>query len=79
MVTVWDDRLISRHRAADMCGTWQVKVDHPYLRCADCDMNILKLPSGGSLIDVDGIIAAVVRHMTTTAHGYSLSGSGNVS
>ena len=74
MTVIWDERLITRQRAADMCGTWQLAVDPPYLRCADCAGNILKLPADGKIIDIDGLISAVVRHMTMN-HGYSLSGA----
>ena len=72
MSVTWDDRLITRHHAADMAGAWDLKLDHPYLRCGQCDGNITKLPA---LTSIDGLIAAVVRHMTMN-HGYSLSGSG---
>ena len=75
MSVTWDERLISRQRAADMCGTWHLAVDHPYLRCADCTGNILKLPAEGKVVDIDGLISATVRHMTMN-HGYSLSGTG---
>lgn len=74
---IWDDRLLSRHRAADMSGEWLIKVDYPYLRCGQCDMNIMLLPGDGKLISVDGIMSAVVRHMVMTAHGYTLSGVSN--
>ena len=74
MSVTWDERLISRQRAADMCGTWRLAVDHPYLLCADCTGNILKLPAEGKIVDIDGLISAVVRHMTMN-HGYSLSGA----
>jgi hypothetical protein len=70
----WDDRLLSRHRAADMAGTWQIRLDGEFLRCGSCDMNLIRMPSG-SLFTVDDVIASAVRHMSTTAHGYSLSGS----
>ena len=75
MTMVWDDRLISRHHAADMAGVWDLKMDYPYLRCGICDGNVTMLPSAGKIINIDGMIAAVVRHMTMN-HGYSLSGSG---
>ena len=71
----WNDKLLTRHRAADMAGTWHIKVNLPYLRCGQCGMNIMMLPSDGMLIDVDGIISRVVSHMTTSAHGYNLSGA----
>lgn len=72
MTATWDDRLITRHHAADMAGAWDLKLDHPYLRCGLCDGNVTKLPA---ILSIDGLIAAVVRHMTMN-HGYSLSGSG---
>ena len=72
MTVAWDDRLITRHHAADMAGAWDLKTDPPYLRCGLCDGNITKLPA---LTSIDGLISAVVRHMTMN-HGYSLSGSG---
>lgn len=72
---VWDDRLLSRHRAADMSGTWGIKIDYPYLRCGQCDMNIMMLPRDGKLISVDGLMSAVVRHMVMSKHGYVLSGA----
>ena len=75
MSVIWDERLITRQRAADMCGTWQLAVDHPYLRCADCTGNVTRLPDAGKIVDIDGLISAVVRHMTMN-HGYSLSGTG---
>ena len=75
MTVVWDDRLITRHHAADMAGTWELKMDAPYLRCGLCDGNVTMLPGNGKIINVDGIITVVVRHMTMN-HGYSLSGSG---
>ena len=75
MTAIWDERLITRHRAADRCGTWQLTVDPPYLRCKDCGGNVLKLPAPGKIVDIDGLISAVVRHMTVN-HGYSLSGTG---
>ena len=75
MTVIWDDRLLTRHHAADMAGTWDLKMDHPYLRCAVCDGNVTMLPAAGKIISTDGIIAAVVRHMAGN-HGYSLSGSG---
>ena len=76
MTVTWDERLITRHKAADMAGIWELKLDHPYLRCAQCDGNVTMLPGDGKIINVDGMISAVVRHMTMN-HGYSLSGSGN--
>ena len=74
MTTTWNEKLITRERAANMCGTWRIKTDLPYLRCAECDMNILKLPE---FTDIDKLIAAVVRHMVMTKHGYTLSGDTN--
>ncbi len=74
MIT-WNDKLLSRSRAADMSGGWEIKVDGRYFRCAACDMNIMMLPSDGKIINVDGIMSSVVRHMVTTAHGYTLSGA----
>jgi hypothetical protein len=75
MAVIWDERLITRERAANMCGTWQLKMELPYMRCGICDGNITKLPSDGKIVDIDGLISAVVRHMTMS-HGYSLSGTG---
>lgn len=75
MTIIWDERLITRHHAADMSGTWDLKMDLPYIRCAQCDGNVTMLPSDGKLVNIDGFIAAVVRHMAGN-HGYSLSGSG---
>ena len=82
MTAIWDDRLITRHHAADMAGAWDLKIDitghsdyddlATYLRCGQCDGNVTKLPA---LTSIDGLISAVVRHMTMN-HGYSLSGSG---
>jgi hypothetical protein len=74
MTVIWDERLISRHQAADMSGTWELKIDHPYLRCGSCDGNVTMFPAAGKILNVDGLISAVVRHMTMN-HGYSLSGS----
>ena len=76
MSVTWDERLITRHRAADMAGAWELKLDHPYLRCGQCDGNVRMLPADGKTTNVDALIAAVVRHMAMN-HGYSLSGSGN--
>jgi len=81
MTVTWDERLITRARAADMAGTWRIKVDnHEYdvvfLRCAQCDGNIMQLPKSGQLLDTDRIISAVLGHMVK-CHGYSLSGAGN--
>lgn len=73
--TVWDDRLISQAKAAAMTGNWGLKVDYPFLRCEQCDMNVLKLPDQGKTVNVDGIMSAVVRHMVMTKHGYVLSGA----
>lgn len=71
---VWNEKLLSRERAANMSGTWGLKMDGQYLRCAQCDGNVTMLPRDGKIINVDGIIAAVVRHMVMSAHGYTLSG-----
>ena len=75
MSVTWDDRLITRHHAADMAGPWELKMDPPYLRCKECGGNVLMLPAEGKIIDIDGLISATVRHMTMN-HGYSLSGTG---
>ena len=75
MTTIWDERLLGRHRAADIAGQQQVKLDGEYLRCGDCDMNIQQMREG-SLYSVDDIIAATVRHLSTTAHAVPLSGRG---
>jgi hypothetical protein len=75
MTVIWNEKLITRHRAADMAGTWLLKMDLPYLRCGQCDGNITMLPSNGKIVDIDGLISAVVRHMCMN-HGYSLSGTG---
>ena len=72
---VWDDRLISQERAYKLSGNWEMTLDAPYLRCGTCDGNILKLPSYGKCITLDGLTAAVVRHMVMN-HNYSLSGTG---
>jgi len=77
---VWDERLITRERAANMAGTWGLKVDNRgvtpgvYLRCGQCDGNVMLLPPSGYLVDPDAIISAVVRHMAMN-HNYSLSGA----
>lgn len=76
MTPVWDERLITRHRAADMAGPWELIMDAPYLRCAACFGNVTMLPANEKVITVDGIIGLVVGHMVRN-HGYSLSGSGN--
>ena len=70
---VWDDRLISRHRAADLAGTWQLMIDRQYLRCVVCGGNVTMLPVYGKVLNVDGMIAAVLGHMVK-CHNYSLSG-----
>ena len=75
MTIAWDERLITRARAAGLCGAWDLKMDAPYLRCAACDGNITMLPGNGKILTVDGIMALVVGHMVRN-HGYSLSGSG---
>ena len=83
MTTVtWDERLISRARAADLAGTWETTLDHQgaagsFLRCVQCRGNVLKLPDPGRLLNVDGVICAVVRHMVMS-HNYSLSGAPSV-
>ena len=76
MTAIWNDKLITRGRAADMCGLWDIKLDYPYLRCHMCDGNITRLPGDGKLTSIDALIAAVLRHMCSS-HGYSLSGAGN--
>jgi hypothetical protein len=84
---IWDERLITRERAANLCGTWPLTVDHPlredgtnspnaHLRCGTCDGHITRLPSDGMLLSVDVLIAAVVRHMAMS-HDYNLSGVSN--
>lgn len=77
---IWDERLITRQRAADLCGTWELKMDYQqaatYLRCSVCDGNVTRLPSDGMALNVDVLIAAVVRHMCMN-HNYNLSGAGN--
>lgn len=75
MTVIWDDKLITRERAANMSGTWELKMDYPYLRCGECDGNVTKLPSQGNVLNVDTVIAAVVRHMSCN-HEYPLSGKG---
>ena len=84
MSVTWDERLITRQRAADMCGTWPLKMDYQtpgttsggvaYLRCGQCSGNVIRLPGPGKIVDIDGLISATVRHMTMN-HGYSLSGA----
>ena len=76
MSVMWDERLISRGRAADMCGKWGLKMDAPYLRCETCDGNVTMLPGNGAILNVDTIIGKVLGHMVK-CHGYSLSGGGN--
>ena len=81
MTAIWNDKLITRGRAADMCGLWDIKLDHHdkgivFFRCHICDGNITRLPSDGKLTSIDALIAAVLRHMCSS-HGYSLSGAGN--
>lgn len=75
MPVVWDERLITRHRAADMAGTWELTIDAPYLRCAQCFGNVTMLPANGKVITTDAVLGLVVGHMVRN-HGYSLSGSG---
>jgi hypothetical protein len=73
-VTVtWDERLISRARAADLCGTWTIKSDPPFLRCGICSGSILRLPDPGFTFTGDTFISAVTGHMVK-CHNYSLSG-----
>lgn len=76
MTVIWDERLITRERAANLCGTWAIKLDYPYLRCGICDGNITRLPADGKLFDLDTLISAGVRHMCMN-HDYNLSGVGN--
>jgi hypothetical protein len=81
MTAVWNEKLITRARAADLCGTWPVKVDvqdhgTAYLRCLECDGNITLLTSAGTVVSVDGLIAAVLRHLCSS-HDYNLSGAGH--
>ena len=80
MTVIWDERLITRQRAADMCGTWELKMDYQetatYLRCAVCDGNVTRLPSDLMALNVDTLISAVVRHMCMS-HDYNLSGVSN--
>lgn len=76
MTAVWDDRLITQARAAAMAGSWDLKIDAPYLRCAACDGNVTMLPGNGKVITTDQLISLVVGHMVRN-HGYSLSGSGH--
>jgi len=78
----WDERLITRERAANLAGTWELHVDNQeydinYLRCAQCQGNILQLPRAGRLVTLDGILSATVRHMVMS-HNYSLSGAPSV-
>lgn len=76
MTIAWDERLITRERAANLCGEWNLHVDYPYLRCSICDGNVMMFPSAGKLFNTDGIIAAVLGHMVK-CHNYNLSGVGN--
>ena len=76
---VWDERLITRSRAADLCGTWEIKMDYPQpdvsvLRCNICDGMIQRLPDAGKLLTIDGLIGTVLGHMVKS-HGYTLSGA----
>ena len=76
MTAIWDERLITRERAANMCGSYPVKVDsNTFLRCWKCDGNITLLV-GGRMLNVDQIIGVVLRHMCSS-HDYKLSGAGN--
>ena len=52
-----------------------MRLDGEYLRCGDCDMNILQMKQG-NLYTVDDIISSAVRHLSTTAHKIPLSGRG---
>ena len=73
MTAVWDDRLLPRSRAADLCGTWQLKISYPFLRCAICDGNVTQLPADGTLTDVDHLMSRTLGHMVK-CHNYTLSG-----
>ena len=78
MQAVWDERLMTRARAADMAGMWELYLDHEqpditFLRCSTCKGNVTLLPADGKIISVDGMIAAVLGHMVK-CHGCSLSG-----
>ena len=70
---VWDDRLLPRSRAADLCGTWQLKIAGQFFRCAVCDGNVTQLPPDGNLFDVDYLMSMTLGHMVKVHH-YSLSG-----
>ena len=81
MTAVWNDKLITRAQAADMCGSWMITIDNSdyepvYLRCSICKGNITKLPPAGQPTSVDMIITVVLRHMCS-AHDYPLSGARN--
>ena len=81
MTVIWDERLITRARAADSCGDWGLKVDYAdeglvFLRCWKCDGNVMLLPSAGTMINVDGIITATLGHKVK-CHGFNLSGASN--
>ena len=78
MTATWDERLITRHRAADIAGMWALHISGRYLRCSDCSGNITMLAASnevGRVVNIDGMIAAVLGHMVRN-HGYSLSGTG---
>ncbi len=77
MTVIWDERLITRARAADACGEWEMYIDSErYLRCGQCAGNIGLLPSPGKILSADGIISLVLGHMVK-CHDYPLSGGGN--
>jgi hypothetical protein len=76
--STWDPRLITRDRAANLCGTWRLTVhneqpDVVFFRCTICDGNVMMLPQGGKQVDVDSIIAQTLGHMVK-CHNFSLSG-----
>ena len=70
---VWDERLINRNRAADLCGTWGISTDGDYFRCSTCGGNITQLPGAGKSFTIDDLIGLVLGHMVK-CHEYSLSG-----
>ena len=80
MTVIWDERLITRSRAADLCGSWELTMDYQpqdtFLRCGRCCGNVTRLPSDGKILDIDMLISAAVRHMCMS-HDYKLSGAGN--
>ena len=73
---VWDERLITRERAVNLCATWQLTTDGSYLRCGTCDGNVSQFPTEGRVFDIDGLIGQVLGHMVK-CHNYSLSGNAN--